>query len=259
MQYWMISANGKKYDHASAFEKWGFIDWRQNKHKFEVGDIVYIYLTKPYQKIMYRCEIIKTHISYDDIVDDEEFWADKNDYISSLKGEFIRLKLCGQTDNDKLSLYNLQKNGLKAPPQSAIKVNENLKNYIDINMNDNYSEGIFPESDLPEKSYEGALRKVTVNRYERSSVARQKCIEAHGLNCAVCGMNFEEIYGELGKGFIHVHHIVPLNTIGKEYLVDYEKDLIPVCPNCHAMLHRKINGVEPTVDELRKIIKSNKT
>ena len=72
-------------------------------------------------------------------------------------------------------------------------------------------------------------------------------------------MNFEEKYGIVGKDFIHVHHIVPLNTIGEEYLVDYEKDLIPVCPNCHAMLHRKVNGKELTVEELKELLNKQST
>ncbi|MFV0148463.1 HNH endonuclease [Empedobacter falsenii] len=68
-------------------------------------------------------------------------------------------------------------------------------------------------------------------------------------------MNFEEVYGKLGKGFIHIHHITPLYQIGKEYKVDYKKDLAPVCPNCHAMLHRKIDGKEFSIQELKELIK----
>ena len=65
------------------------------------------------------------------------------------------------------------------------------------------------------------------------------------------------MYGELGKDFIHVHHIVPLNTIGEEYKVDYKNDLIPVCPNCHAMLHRKLNNKYYSIEELKSIVKRN--
>ena len=68
-------------------------------------------------------------------------------------------------------------------------------------------------------------------------------------------MNFFETYGELGKGFIHIHHKTPLSQIKNEYKVDFKEDLIPVCPNCHAMLHRKINGKEPTIYELQKMLK----
>lgn len=85
---------------------------------------------------------------------------------------------------------------------------------------------------------EGAARTVTVNAYERNPSARATCIAKHGNSCSVCGMNFKDIYGEIGDGFIHVHHKKPLATIREEYELDPVKDLAPVCPNCHAMLHR---------------------
>ena len=71
-------------------------------------------------------------------------------------------------------------------------------------------------------------------------------------------MDFENMYGELGKGFIHVHHIVPISMIGKEYKIDPIKDLVPVCPNCHAMLHRCKDGNVYTIDGLKEMIALNK-
>ena len=85
---------------------------------------------------------------------------------------------------------------------------------------------------------EGATRQVTVNAYERNPAARTACIRHWGTSCVVCGFNFGERFGDLGKDFIHVHHLVPLATVASEYLVDPVADLRPVCPNCHAMLHR---------------------
>lgn len=63
-----------------------------------------------------------------------------------------------------------------------------------------------------EEYYEGSLQQALVNRYERNPIARKKCIEKHGCICQVCGMDFGKVYGDLGKGFIHVHHIVPIST-----------------------------------------------
>ncbi len=111
----------------------------------------------------------------------------------------------------------------------------------------------FPDTiDENTKFSEGLAARVLVNRYERSVEARRKCIDAKGYKCSVCGMDFEKKYGEIGKGFIHIHHITPISAIGKDYKIDYKKDLVPVCPNCHAMLHRK----DPpyTIDELKKLI-----
>jgi predicted HNH restriction endonuclease len=86
---------------------------------------------------------------------------------------------------------------------------------------------------------EGAVRQVLVNAYERDRSARQACITHYGLACVACGLRFEERYGALGAGFIHVHHVVPLSELGPDYKLDPVRDLRPVCPNCHAMLHRQ--------------------
>ncbi len=111
----------------------------------------------------------------------------------------------------------------------------------------------FPDSAETETCIEGAKITIQVNKYERNTVARQKCIDELGCYCHICGINFEKVYGEIGKDFIHVHHKIPLNEIKEEYVVDPSKDLLPVCPNCHAMLHRKINGKYLTIEELKQI------
>ena len=99
--------------------------------------------------------------------------------------------------------------------------------------------GIDGEEHVPNRSYlEGTAVRVLVNRYERDRRARDLCIAHHGAICSACGFDFSRIYGELGHGFIHVHHVVSLATVRKCYRVDPINDLIPVCPNCHAMLHR---------------------
>lgn len=110
----------------------------------------------------------------------------------------------------------------------------------------------FGEISDDESIYEGHKLTVQVNKYERNPTARRKCIEYHGCRCCICGMDFEDVYGLVGREFIHVHHKKPLYTIRKDYRVDYKNDLIPVCPNCHAMLHRKENGKYLSARELRE-------
>lgn len=84
---------------------------------------------------------------------------------------------------------------------------------------------------------EGAVKQILVNAYERNPKARKACIDHYGLNCTVCDFNFQTKYGVIGRHFIHVHHLMPLATRDAQYQVDPIKDLKPVCPNCHAMLH----------------------
>nr|WP_299167514.1 HNH endonuclease [uncultured Allomuricauda sp.] len=114
---------------------------------------------------------------------------------------------------------------------------------------------IYPDDvEANEKFLEGKSKKVSVNIFERNSIARAKCIEHFGCKCQVCEFDFSNRYGKIGAGFIHVHHLVDISTIGKEYELDPITDLIPVCPNCHAMLHKKKPSI--TIEELKNITKN---
>ncbi|MEY9865380.1 putative HNH restriction endonuclease [Peribacillus sp. B2I2] len=119
--------------------------------------------------------------------------------------------------------------------------------------NEEYPNKTTEEVDNPEKYTEGGTKQVSVNVYERNPVARRKCIEHYGCSCEVCNFNFERTYGELGKDFIHVHHLKELHTIGEEYEVDPIADLRPVCPNCHAMLHKRKPAY--SIEELKSLIR----
>jgi hypothetical protein len=100
----------------------------------------------------------------------------------------------------------------------------------------------FPYPDeLPDEGdyVEGHARQVLINAFERSQQARDACISHYGYVCQACMFDFASKYGELGRGFIHVHHRVPVASVGMAYRIDAIADLVPVCPNCHAMLHRR--------------------
>jgi len=117
--------------------------------------------------------------------------------------------------------------------------------------------GQFPlpeETSLDSGYAEGSVRSVLVNAYERNPRAREECIKHYGVRCSACGFDFGAVYGEIAAGFIHVHHIVPLSQVGPGYRVDPIRDLRPVCPNCHAVLHRR--GPPMGVDELRDVLRA---
>jgi len=99
---------------------------------------------------------------------------------------------------------------------------------------------------------EGNAIKHESTRYERNPLNRQICLQHKGYTCAVCGFNFEERYGTLGKEFIHVHHITPVAQMGPGYVVKPLEDLVPVCPNCHSMLHRTTPPM--SIEDLRSLI-----
>ena len=115
----------------------------------------------------------------------------------------------------------------------------------------------FPdELDDEAEYFEGVRRRVTVNAYERDRAARAACIKKHGLRCAACKMTFAERYGSIGRSYIHVHHKKPLAARRGTYRLNPTKDLVPVCPNCHAMLHTQNPPLG--IDELQTILQQRK-
>ena len=109
--------------------------------------------------------------------------------------------------------------------------------------------------EVPEDLWEGAKRSVSINAFERNPEARLASIEHHGTCCLICGFDFAITYGEEFVGFIHVHHITPLAQIGARYKVDPIQDLIPVCPNCHAVIH--YGNRTHSIESVRKLIRKH--
>jgi hypothetical protein len=99
---------------------------------------------------------------------------------------------------------------------------------------------------------EGAMKRVTVNAYERDRRAREQCVLKYGARCCICGLSFSERYGEEFGGFIHIHHLRPLSTIRKEYKITAQ-DLRPVCPNCHAVLHHRVPAY--SIEDVQSFLK----
>lgn len=105
---------------------------------------------------------------------------------------------------------------------------------------------------------EGATRKSVQSRRERNPVARALCIEHYSsmnngrLACIVCSFDFAEVYGNIGDGFIHVHHLNPISEAKDSRVVLPTIDLVPVCPNCHSMIHR--GGETRSIAEMREIL-----
>jgi len=99
---------------------------------------------------------------------------------------------------------------------------------------------------------EGARFSVTSTAIERNPIARQKCIDHFGYTCEACEINMESKYGAIGKGFIHVHHRTDIALMRGVYRVDPIRDLIPLCPNCHAMVHKEKPAM--SVEKLKQLL-----
>jgi 5-methylcytosine-specific restriction protein A len=139
--------------------------------------------------------------------------------------------------------WNTQISGIKMRDDIAPALEELWAAFLKSNGKGKYREsGEYSSPDEvinPREYHEGAVKQIAVNVYERNPEARRKCLEHYGFDCYVCDFNFERVYGAIGENFIHVHHLKPLSETGKTYKVDPIRDLRPVCPNCHAIVHTR--------------------
>lgn len=212
------------------------------------------------------------HFAYYEIKPEIKYWAlylniskidlpyDLYIKLSNINHNMIR------EDQNVVTLYELNIASINDNAQNIIKT---LYDFLEKNINqvesDTLKEKIsivnetsnFEHSNNQYLYIEGALEQVFNNKYERNQQARQKCIEYYGTKCQICGFDFKKVYGDEFEGKIHVHHKVPLHEIKKEYVVDPINDLIPVCPNCHMVLHSKENGTY-TVEEIKMFIEKRR-
>lgn len=156
-------------------------------------------------------------------------------------------------DADRVS--NFLYSGVVLRGVAAEQLQTLWRNHIGMMLGVGSELGALPDSSAEYFYAEGALRQLSLNAHERSGPARDRAIAIHGTDCCVCGINFERMYGEIGKGFIHIHHLDPIANASENRPVDPRNDLVPVCPNCHAMLHR--GQAKPlTPSELQRMLTS---
>jgi 5-methylcytosine-specific restriction protein A len=86
---------------------------------------------------------------------------------------------------------------------------------------------------------EGSMRHVQTRKYERSKFNRNIAIQLHGERCLGCGFHFREVYGDVGAGVIEVHHLIPVHLMEQARVVDPRTELVPLCSNCHTIVHKK--------------------
>ena len=272
MANWLVTVNYDEFDLEKAFDALPEIYWKNSATTegkgLQINDIVYVYVTQPISKVMYQFKVIGHADPSEYPLAQKAFWKDRTQ-LNSIKGYVVFEKL-KKVDKATLSFdYFVQNKLISDAPIQGRRTdrdkapNDSIRIFLAHIVNEFNNEAIatdYPdEADLENKSFpEGAKQTVQVNRYERNPEARAKCLEIHGICCEICKMSFAETYGTFAKDFIHVHHITPLHKISENYEVTPETDLIPVCPNCHAMLHRQENGIPMTVERLKLLYEVSK-
>jgi 5-methylcytosine-specific restriction enzyme A len=144
---------------------------------------------------------------------------------------------------------------------NILKYQDNVKASVSIEtikiefLFDTENKNTPPPEGISISGREGGKFTVLVNKYERNPALRDACIRHHGTKCKVCEFDFQRNYGDIGKDFCHVHHLKPLHKQQGETNINPIKDLIPLCANCHSMIHRRDPPFEPS--ELRKLLLDN--
>ena len=130
MNYWIIPANPNRYRLAEVLRDMQSVDWRQHNN-FEVGDLVFIYNSRPDSQILYKMEVIAVNLTADQTVADRQYWVNPSEFDSSiLHNRFFRMIPLAQNEGEKLTLDDLLEHGLKGVPQGALKVREPLLSYM---------------------------------------------------------------------------------------------------------------------------------
>ena len=236
MKYWLVISNNKFFRLDDYLEERTSVTWRQTNN-FEVGDKVFVYTTAPKYCISYEMDVVAVELTAEHFTDEEAYWTNPHDYIAAvMANRFCEFNLVRRFNPESMPLRLLKMHGL-VTPRGNMQLEGDLLNFILSTIDGSFLKDIEP-------------------RYERNREARDRCIEAKGCKCAVCGMDFEQTYGDIGKGFIHVHHLIPISSIAEDYVIDPINHLVPVCPNCHNMLHRKDPPYTP--EELKEIISKTK-
>lgn len=132
MKYWIIAGNETIFRVIDYFRDFDVVDWKQSHYSFEVGDIVFMYISAPHSPIMYMLEVTKRDIPYSKTMDDKIYWTHKHKLEEDIKKyKYIRLKLLKQTNTQNLSLSSLCQLGLKKAPQGAMhQLSKELIEYI---------------------------------------------------------------------------------------------------------------------------------
>ncbi len=115
--------------------------------------------------------------------------------------------------------------------------------------------GIDEENSFIPGESEGDVSYRTAKMHERKKINRDLCIKFKGTVCQACGFDFERTYGEIGKGFIQIHHVKPVATINSGYIINILTDLVPLCSNCHSMAHTSTPPL--SIEEIKLLLERN--
>ena len=226
MEYWILPWKETKFDLHGCIRKFGFVEWRQI-NKLNVGDIIFLYCTKPIGKILYMFEVSRINIPFDETVNDTFFTRDNWDpKPAKVYARFEPISVA-DINNLELSFDRLVELGMKKNLQKGIRAKGELLQHLLKHFDVIYNTS-------SKKFQEGESSNVLIKSYERNPHAKEECLKHYkgDYSCQICGFNFEKTFGPLGKNFIHVHHIKFISSFeGEKHEIDPAKDLKKIIIN----------------------------
>ena len=150
-------------------------------------------------------------------------------------------------------LSKIDENGNIIPKENDHRIDEEKNKEAE----EEFEDYEFKDDEITKLLLEGGKTKKVRNVYKRSKEIRQQVIKSHGTICEACGFDFYKTYGEIGMGFIEVHHIDPISTWEEQREPDIENDFLCLCSNCHSMVHRNRKNVL-SLENLKTILLINK-
>lgn len=235
------------------------IRWSTGKNKsIKLGDRIFLLKVGTKPKGIIAAGFVSSEI-YEEI-----HWKDKNKTALYVNVDFevlLNPSIDSILSTEVLGIGKLANQNWQ-PMSSGITIKEDLADELELLWFEFLIQGQFrnnpfvPLSNNDSKKYtEGTPQQISITKYERNPYARKKCLEYYGYICVVCGFDFEKKYGSIAKNYIHVHHLKQISILGQLHQVDPIKDLRPVCPNCHSIIH--INQIPLTLEEIMEFIYQN--
>lgn len=252
---WIITCNPLYYNVRGAFNKLKQVEWKQSVN-IEIGDTVYIYITKPDQEIKYKCIAKDVNLESASRIDDSEFVLDDSNYNNY--GRYMLLELQSEYEDKQYPLSELKKYGLKSV-QGPSKVTEELSSYIKSVEKKVYIESDRVEDEILLKKLGEAAEGEYPYYYELEGIRRKKQIprilnnkkvyprdrqiainalaHAHYL-CEVDENHWTFIRKNVDINYTEPHHLIPMAYSDLfEVSLDVEENIVSLCSTCHNLLH----------------------
>lgn len=254
MSEWIIPCNINEYNVFGAFNELTSINWVQKVKKMKVNDIAYIYVGVPYKAIRYKCLVKKVNLEIQEI-DDSKFVIDDANYGSY--AQYAEFELLERYNTPLLSLYNLNKNGLRQYPiRSQHQITNELSRYISriskIVLDAFEDSNLLSEINLDivnlsqsQPQYKGKKKEKVppvIKKGQKNFIRdRQTAINALSLAKYECEIDNEHptfIRKNTELKYTEPHHLVPLCYSDRfDVSLDVEENIVSLCSNCHNQIH----------------------